>query len=148
MTLDISLSDDRHLCRLAPAPGAELDAAALDALIARLVAARAAMAPAQAATYDPHAPGGYDADNLLWDTAPDPSQRAVALGVHHPGLGWISLRLTRAQIEDLITSYAFSLDTLMRHGGTVPANRPPEPAPEPPASAPVPLRHAATRGAR
>ncbi|GKY90117.1 hypothetical protein [Sinisalibacter aestuarii] len=93
------------------------DAAELDRMIADLVAVRAAMQPAKQVALTAGETPVYDCDNLLWDTLPDPSRRGVVLAMYHSGLGWVTMRLSRAQIEDLITGIEFSLADLARMPG-------------------------------
>ena len=84
----------------------------LDALIAALVRRRAAMHPA-ASVVPPADPAlMHRADNLLWDIRPAPSGRAAELALYHPGLGWTSVTLSRAQIEDMENAFVFALGEL------------------------------------
>ena len=86
----------------------------LDAAIAELVAARARLKPCHPATLDPHEAPALACDNLLWDVKSQPSGRGLVLGLHHAGLGWLTADLSRAQVEDLITSLQFEAAVLDR----------------------------------
>lgn len=88
------------------------DAAALDAQIRALVSARAALAPGPAILPPEGADAAYRADNLLWNVRPAPSAAAIELGLYHPGLGWVTMDLSRAQIEDLFDAIMFALRDL------------------------------------
>ena len=114
----ITLSDDRRSAILEPtdeggAP-AQLDAAAIDGLIADLAAARSLMAPPFSGRFKVGETPAHNCDNLMWDIQPDPSRRGVTIAFQHAGLGWLSLRLSRAQIEDLITGIEFTLADMLR----------------------------------
>lgn len=85
----------------------------VDQLIGELAEMRAKMAPAHMGRISDETAAPFQADNLLWETFPDRALRGVVLALNHAGLGWIALRLSRAQIEDLVTSFEFSLAKLM-----------------------------------
>ncbi|WP_371038919.1 hypothetical protein [Rhodosalinus sp. FB01] len=85
----------------------------VDQLIGELAEMRAKMAPAHTGRISDETAAPFQADNLLWETFPDRALRGVVLALNHAGLGWIALRLSRAQIEDLVTSFEFSLAKLM-----------------------------------
>lgn len=93
------------------------DVAEIDAAIAELVALRAQMSPARKVEHTPGETQVYECDNLLWDTLPDPSRRGVMIAHYHGGLGWVTVRLSRAQLEDLVTDIQFSLADLARLPG-------------------------------
>ena len=109
----ITLSEDRRSAVLeaddADGAPARLDAAAIDRLIAELAAVRAQMAPPFSGRFRTGETPAHDCDSLLWEIQTDPSRRGVTIAFQHAGLGWLSLRLSRAQIEDLITSIEFTL---------------------------------------
>ncbi|MDB5532659.1 MAG: hypothetical protein JWO28_974 [Hyphomicrobiales bacterium] len=86
-----------------------LDAAGLDALIRQLIDHRAQMTPVHAA--EPHRAGAqvYMGDNMLWQVSADPARAAVEFAVQNPGLGWLTVALSRAQVEDLMSSFQFAL---------------------------------------
>jgi hypothetical protein len=82
-----------------PDPYNTMSAAELDVLIHRLVEQRSRLLPGY-----PALPGGsvYWADNMLWHVRPARAAPALEFSIHHAGLGWISILLSRAQIEDLL----------------------------------------------
>lgn len=113
MTFALGLSEDASRLTLkGPAGDATLDAAALDDLIAALAAKRAAMTPVHAAEPPRDSAGRHSADNLLWSVRPTPDRTAIEVGMHHPGLGWLVMNLSRGQSEDLVTSVAFALQKI------------------------------------
>lgn len=118
----ITLSDDCNTAMLAmDTPDRTVDslnAAAVDRLIADLAAARAQMRPAFSGRFRAGESPAHACDNLLWETQSAPSRRGVCLAFQHPGLGWISLSLSRAQVEDLITGIEFTLADMQRMPGT------------------------------
>jgi hypothetical protein len=88
---------------------AELSAVDIDALIHDLAAARAKMTPIHPAE-PPDDPGKlHHSDNLLWSVKAAPQKSAIQFATQHPGLGWIAMWLSRAQVEDLQTSFEFEL---------------------------------------
>lgn len=89
----------------------QLSAAAVDDLMQALADCRARMTPVHSAEPVAHATI-YTGDNLLWSVRPAPHASALELGIQHPGLGWIMMPLSRAQVEDLTTSIAFALQDL------------------------------------
>lgn len=115
MTITVTSASDRTRATIeVDGRAAELDTDALSAFIAELVAVRAGMSPVHGGAFTPGETPAFDCDNLLWDTMPDPSRRAILLALHHGGLGWVTCKLSRAQIEDLVTSFEFSLLELAR----------------------------------
>lgn len=94
-----------------------LDAEGLSGLIAELAEARALMSPAFSGRFEPGVTPAFDCDNLIWESHPDPTRRGISIGFNHSGLGWLRLRLSRAQAEDLITSIQFSAVELLRLPG-------------------------------
>lgn len=113
MTFDLSLSDDATRLTLKNAAGdVTLDAGALDALIRALAEKRAAMTPVHAAEPPRQGAARHSADNLLWSVRPTPDAAAIEVGMHHPGLGWLVMNLSRGQSEDLVTSVAFALQKI------------------------------------
>lgn len=117
----VSVSDDRAEVRIRGGQPDEcdirLDAADLSSLIARLADARARMSPAFSGGFAPGKTVAFDCDNLIWDSCPDPTRRGIALTFQHAGLGWLRLRLSRAQAEDLIASIQFAVVDLLRLPG-------------------------------
>ncbi len=97
--------------------GVRLDAEALTGLIESLVGVRAEMKPVFSGHYAPGKITLAECDNLLWEAVPDPSRRGISLGFYHAGLGWVPLRLSRAQAEDFMTSMEFALADLGRMPG-------------------------------
>jgi hypothetical protein len=91
---------------------AQLTAGDVDTLIRRLAEYRAQMKPVHPAEPPVEEGATLTGDNLLWCVRSAPQLAALELGVQHPGLGWIMLPLSRAQVEDLETSLAFSLNEL------------------------------------
>lgn len=89
----------------------QLSAGAVDELMRRLADCRARMTPVHPAEPTGDAPI-YTGDNLLWCVRPAPHASALEFGIQHPGLGWITMPLSRAQVEDLTTSIAFALQDL------------------------------------
>src|ERR687884_197265 len=77
-------------------------------------AARALMTPSFSGRFRIGHTPAHDCDNLIWEIQPDPSRRGVTIAFQHAGLGWLSLRLSRAQIEDLITGIEFALADMLR----------------------------------
>lgn len=88
---------------------ADCDAAEIDTMIADLVALREGMSPARQVELTPGKTRVYECDNLLWDTRPAPARRGVMLAMYHGGLGWVTVSLSRAQLEDLVTDIEFPL---------------------------------------
>ena len=87
-------------------------AAELDAEIRALVARRAVTEPGHP-VIPPADPGEmFQADNMLWHVRPAADRAAVELALYHPGLGWTSMSLSRAQIEDLQDAFAAALRAL------------------------------------
>ncbi|MBM3527303.1 MAG: hypothetical protein FJX62_04370 [Alphaproteobacteria bacterium] len=106
----IELDADGSQATLAPSPGGtKLGASDVDALIRDLAAVRARMTPVHPAE-PPDDPGQlHVSDNLLWRVKADPRRGAIQFAMQHPGLGWSAMWLSRAQVEDLQTSFEFEL---------------------------------------
>jgi hypothetical protein len=51
----------------------------------------------------------HQSDNLLWTVKAVPEKTVIQFATQHPGLGWVSMWLSRAQVEDLQTSFEFEL---------------------------------------
>jgi hypothetical protein len=78
-------------------------------LIRDLAATRARMTPIHPAE-PPNDPARFHhGDNLLWRVKADPKRAAIQFAMQHPGLGWMAMWLSRAQVEDLQTSLEFEL---------------------------------------
>ena len=88
---------------------AELTAVDVDALIHDLAAARAKMTPIHPAEPPDDPDKLHHSDNLLWSVKAAPQKSAIQFATQHPGLGWIAMCLSRAQVEDLQTSFEFEL---------------------------------------
>jgi hypothetical protein len=87
----------------------ELSAVDVDALIRDLAAARAKMTPVHSAEPPDDPEKLHHSDNLLWTVKAAPQKSAIQFATQHPGLGWMSMWLSRAQVEDLQTSFEFEL---------------------------------------
>src|SRR5262249_49316925 len=88
---------------------ADLSALDVDALIRHLAAARAKMTPIHPAEPPDDLDRLHHSDNLLWTVKAAPEKSAIQFATQHRGLGWISMWLSRAQVEDLQTSFEFEL---------------------------------------
>jgi hypothetical protein len=91
------------------ASSAELSASDVDRLIHDLAALRAKMTPIHPAEPPSDPEKLYHGDNLLWSVKAVPQKSAVQFAAQHPGLGWMAMWLSRAQVEDLQTSFEFEL---------------------------------------
>ncbi len=92
---------------------AEVDA--LDREIRALVVRRSEMVPNPSVVPPDDPAQGYRADNLMWNVRPAPDAAALELGLYHSGLGWVTMLLSRAQIEDLNDAMTFALRALPAH---------------------------------
>jgi len=99
MTLSISIDGS----------AAKLSAGDVDSLIHDLAAARAKMTPIHPAEPPDDVEKLHHSDNLLWSVKAAPQKSAIQFATQHPGLGWIAMWLSRAQVEDLQTSFEFEL---------------------------------------
>jgi hypothetical protein len=88
---------------------AELSAQDIDALVRDLAAARAQMTPVHPAEVPADPAKVHQSDNLLWSVTAAPERAAIQFATQHPGLGWTAMWLSRAQVEDLITSFEFEM---------------------------------------
>jgi hypothetical protein len=106
MSIKVQLSSDSSHVKV----GADnLSAADIDKLIRDLAVARSSMTPVHPAE-PPADPGRlHHSDNLLWSVKALPEKSAVQFATQHPGLGWMVMALSRAQVEDLMTSFEFEL---------------------------------------
>ena len=91
------------------AASTELSAADVDRLIHDLAAVRAKMTPIHPAEPPGDLEKLYQGDNLLWSVKAVPQKSAIQFAAQHPGLGWMAMWLSRAQVEDLQTSFEFEL---------------------------------------
>jgi len=94
---------------------ATLSAAAVDELIRDLAAARARMTPIHPAEPPGDPARLHRSDNLLWSVKAEPGRAAICFATQHPGLGWTAMWLSRAQVEDLQTSFEFELAKISEH---------------------------------
>jgi hypothetical protein len=88
---------------------ADLSAEDVDHLIRDLATARAKMTPIHSAEPPGDPRKLHRSDNLLWSVKAAPDESAIQFSTQHPGLGWMAMWLSRAQVEDLITSFEFEL---------------------------------------
>jgi len=102
-------SDGTALKLALGASTAELSATEVDGLIHDLAALRARMTPIHPAEPPNDPEKLYHGDNLLWSVKAIPRESAIQFAAQHPGLGWMAMWLSRAQVEDLITSFEFEL---------------------------------------
>jgi hypothetical protein len=91
---------------------AELTAREVDDLVRRLAELRSHMKPVHTAEPSLDPAETFTGDNLLWCVRAAPHISALEVGIQHPGLGWIVVPLSRAQVEDFQTSLEFSLNDL------------------------------------
>jgi hypothetical protein len=110
MSIKIKLSADHtHAALSAAGTTTDLSAPDIDRLIRELAAVRARMTPVHPAE-PPDDPGKvHHSDNLLWSVKAEPQKSAIQFATQHPGLGWTAMWLSRAQVEDLQTSFEFEL---------------------------------------
>ena len=87
----------------------ELSAIEVDGLIRDLAAARARTTPIHPAEPPDDPEKLHHSDNLLWTVKAAPEKSAIQFAAQHPGLGWMAMWLSRAQVEDLQTSFEFEL---------------------------------------
>jgi hypothetical protein len=110
LPIELKLSSGRARATLSVArQSVELGAADIDALIRELAALRARMAPVHPAEPPDDPEKLHRSDNLLWRVQADPHRTAIQFAMQHPGLGWVAMWLSRAQVEDLQTSFEFEL---------------------------------------
>jgi hypothetical protein len=107
MSIELKVSDDRST--LSVSGSAKLSAESVDQLIRDLAAARAKMTPVHPAEPPADLSKLHHSDNLLWTVKAAPDRVTVQFAMQHPGLGWSSMWLSRAQVEDLQTSLEFEL---------------------------------------
>lgn len=102
-------SDGAHASMTVAGTSVDLSAPDIDRLIRDLAAVRAKMTPVHPAE-PPSDPGKlHQSDNLLWTVKAAPEKSAIQFSTQHPGLGWMAMWLSRAQVEDLQTSFEFEL---------------------------------------
>lgn len=103
------LSDGVHASLAIAGATAELTGPDIDKLIRDLAAVRTNMTPVHPAEPPGDPARLHHSDNLLWSVKAAPEKSAVQFATQHPGLGWTSMWLSRAQVEDLQTSFEFEL---------------------------------------
>jgi hypothetical protein len=98
------------------------DAEAIDAEIRALAARRALLSPGHPVEPPRDHSLVHHADNMLWHVRPSAdASSAIELSLYHPGLGWISIKMSRAQIEDMQDATAMALrDMPMIHNQAIP----------------------------
>ena len=102
-------SDGAHVSLTLGSASADLSAADVDKLIRDLAAVRAKMTPVHPAEPPGDLAKLHHSDNLLWSVKAVPDKSAIQFSTQHPGLGWMAMWLSRAQVEDLQTSFEFEL---------------------------------------
>jgi hypothetical protein len=106
--IKLKLSSDGMYASLVVAGATtDLTAVDIDKLIRDLAAVRAKMIPVHPAEPPDDPAKLHHGDNLLWSVKAAPAKSAVQFSTQHPGLGWTSMWLSRAQVEDLMTSFEF-----------------------------------------
>jgi hypothetical protein len=100
-------SDFAHASLVIAGATADLTAADIDKLVRDLAAIRSKMTPVHPAEPPDDPARLHHGDNLLWSVKAAPEKSAVQFATQHPGLGWTSMWLSRAQVEDLLTSFEF-----------------------------------------
>ena len=102
-------SDGAHANVALGAASADLSAHDIDKLIRDLAALRAKMTPVHPAEAPDDPEKVHQSDNLLWSVKAAPEKSSIRFATQHPGLGWMAMWLSRAQVEDLQTSFEFEL---------------------------------------
>jgi hypothetical protein len=109
-SIKLKPSGDGALLALTLGPtSADLSASDVDRLIRDLATARAKMTPVHPAEPPDDPRKLHQSDNLLWSVKAAPHKSAIQFATQHPGLGWMAIWLSRAQVEDLQTSFEFEL---------------------------------------
>ncbi len=101
--LPIRLDVSRDTTRLSLGVGderTELSAEGVDRLISHLAECRAAMSPVESAEPPDDPTRLHEGGDLLVKAVPD--RAAIQFAIHHQGLGWTSIWLSRLQAGDLI----------------------------------------------
>ena len=102
-------SDGAHAALSVAGTSTDLTAHDIDRLIRDLAAVRARMTPVHPAEPPGDPARLHQSDNLLWSVTAAPQKSAIQFATQHPGLGWMAMWLSRAQVEDLMTSFEFEL---------------------------------------
>ena len=110
MSIKLKSSSDGSIVSLSlGTDSAGLSAQEIDQLIRELAEARAAMTPVHPAEPPSDPARLHQSDNLLWSVKAIPDKTTIQFATQHPGLGWMAMSLSRAQVEDLITSFEFEM---------------------------------------
>jgi hypothetical protein len=110
MSIKLRLSSDgTHAALSVLSTTTDLSTSDIDKLIRELAAVRAKMTPVHPAEPPDDPARLHQSDNLLWSVKADPQRSAIQFATQHPGLGWTAMWLSRAQVEDLQTSFEFEL---------------------------------------
>jgi hypothetical protein len=109
-------SDGAKLTLTLGAASSDMSAQDIDQLIHQLAATRARMTPVHPAEPPSDLAKLYRSDNLLWSVKAALDKSAIQFATQHPGLGWMAMWLSRAQVEDLITSFEFELAKIPQSG--------------------------------
>ena len=102
-------SDHARLHVTLGSASADLSAQDIDRLIRDLAAVRAKMTPVHPAEPPDDPAQVHQSDNLLWSVKAAPQRSTIQFALQHPGLGWTAMWLSRAQVEDLMTSFEFEM---------------------------------------
>ena len=102
-------ADGAHAALSVAGTTSDLSAHDIDKLIRDLAAVRARMTPVHPAEPPSDPAKVHHSDNLLWSVKAVPDKSAIRFATQHPGLGWMAMWLSRAQVEDLQTSFEFEL---------------------------------------
>jgi hypothetical protein len=109
-TIKLKLSSDgAHAALSVAGATADLSAPEIDTLIRDLAAVRSKMTPIHPAEPPDDPSKLHHSDNLLWSVKAAPEKSMIRFAAQHPGLGWMAMWLSRAQVEDLQTSFEFEL---------------------------------------
>jgi hypothetical protein len=105
--LQLKLSEDRSMLTLELQQSNEdtsgMTADAVQQLIAVLAGARAVMTPPIPQTDPPAGEPSLSRDPMRWWAGPDYGPTRLCLALLHPGLGWVSMALHRAEAQELIS---------------------------------------------
>jgi hypothetical protein len=110
MSIKLQMASDGAHARLSvTGAAADLSAHDIDKLIRDLAAVRGKMTPVHPAEPPDDPSKVHQSDNLLWSVKAAPEKSSIQFATQHPGLGWTAMWLSRAQVEDLQTSFEFEL---------------------------------------
>ncbi|MCX7312947.1 MAG: hypothetical protein WCG92_10600 [Hyphomicrobiales bacterium] len=109
-TIKLNLSSDgAHAALSVAGASTDLSAPDIDQLIRDLAALRSKMTPIHPAEPPDNPAKMHHSDNLLWSVKAAPEKSTIRFAAQHPGLGWMAMWLSRAQVEDLTTSFEFEM---------------------------------------